>query len=59
MTVKISEVWNAEGRSVELARIETNRALATRDVLAWVATHRPDLTVCTTLNGHGFHAIAL
>ena len=59
MTVKISEVWNYQGRSVELVRIETTPACARQDVLAWIATNRPELPLATRIHSHGFHAIAV
>ena len=59
MTVQINEVWNREGRSVKLAIIQTTMTRGRYDVLAWIAANRPDLSECYSLNGHGFHAVAL
>lgn len=64
MKVQISEVWNAEGRSVPLVTIdvwsagsvhETHRE-ALQAVLDWVANNRPDLKLANTINAHGYHA---
>lgn len=58
MRILINEVWNAEGRTVELARIEANgnpRAA----VYEWIRANRPDLDLATTIDAHGFHAVAV
>lgn len=55
MKIQINEVWNAEGRSEQLAVIEAvgNPYKAVRD---WVATNRPDLVVSCGLFTHGYQA---
>lgn len=58
MKIKINEVWNREGRTLELAIIETsgNPVLAIWD---WITEHRPDLLLADTLYSHGYHAVQI
>ncbi len=60
MKIKISEVWNNEGRSVALEIIEVpsprEAALA---VLRWINNHRPDLQMADRFTPHGFHAVEI
>lgn len=58
MKIRISEVWNSTGSTVELAVIEagSNPRAA---VYNWIETNRPDLTLADTVYAHGFHAVAL
>jgi hypothetical protein len=57
MKIQINEVWNKEGKSVELAVIEPieNPGMA---VHYWIRANRPDLHLAG-LNDHGFHAIQI
>lgn len=58
MRVKISEVWNGGSGGVrELAVIETTRINANRDIRSWIRSNRPDLSISSSINSHGFHAI--
>lgn len=58
MKIQINEVWNAEGRSQELAIIQPigSPFLA---VMKWIEQNRPDLELALHINAHGYHAIAL
>ena len=56
MKVRISEVWNYRGEVKELAVIEAN---GKADVYDWISKNRPDLSLATGVNDHGFHAIAI
>ena len=55
MTIQINEVWNDEGRSETLTIFDTNDNphLAVHD---WINENRPDLTLASDLNSHGYHA---
>lgn len=58
MKIRISEVWNNEGRSVELAVIEVKHVRdAALAVLRWIGAHRPDLQMADSIDAHGFHAV--
>lgn len=60
MKIRISEVWNASGRSVDLATIEVkNVGVATLSVQNWIKNNRPDLGLADTIFAHGYHAIAI
>jgi hypothetical protein len=56
MKIRISEVWNNEGRSEELTIIETRPSEAKQAVFSWITAHRPDLSAAGIF-GHGFHAV--
>ena len=56
MKIRINEVWNADGRSAELATIETNGGDPYTMVYSWIAKNRPDLPMANGLWIHGFHA---
>jgi hypothetical protein len=63
MKIKISEVWNADGRSKELAVIDVEDVRgkygARRAVEEWILQNRPDLQLADTIYAHGYHAIAI
>jgi hypothetical protein len=62
MTIQISEVWNAEGKSVKLAKVESVGAspyLAREAVEQWIKDNRPDLTEAWSTRMHGFHAVQI
>lgn len=62
MRIKITEVWNGgTEKQQELAIIEApNHPIQARQsVYAWIGKNRPDLDLCTSINGHGYHAIAV
>ena len=60
MKIKISEVWNWEGKSVEIGRIEVADSCAgveiVKKVEGWIEQNRPDLSLAVTLTCHGYHA---
>lgn len=55
--IVISEVWNAEGRSVELVRIPMTDNPRV-DVMRWISANRPELDLASGLYSHGYHARA-
>ena len=56
MKIQINEVWNGgSDGSKELAIIDVT-GNPHKAVYAWIAIHRPDLDLCTSIYGHGFHA---
>ena len=60
MRIKISEVWNGgSDGSKELTVIETpgNAIQAVKSVRNWIVNNRPGLSICQSINGHGYHAI--
>ena len=58
MRIRISEVWNAKGRSKELTVIDTQED-PKRAVRDWIASNRPDLYIARGLHDHGFHAVQI
>lgn len=61
MRIKVSEVWNHEGRTETLATIDVDTRIENPKaaVYTWMAANRPDLSLATTIDAHGFHAIAV
>ena len=56
MKIQINEVWNGgSDGSKKLAVIEV-KGNPRQDVYDWIAANRPDLDLCTSIYGHGFHA---
>lgn len=57
MKIQINEVWNADGKSKELAVIDVEGGRNPRvAVLDWIDANRPELTMALTLSDHGYHA---
>ena len=59
MKVKILEVWNAEGKSQELATIEVSSQTPRSDIRSWIEEHRPDLRLANDPYSHGFYAVEI
>ena len=60
MTIQINEVWNAQGQTKELARIEVPDSYSPyQAVWNWILVNRPDLHLAEGINDHGFHAKAV
>jgi hypothetical protein len=60
MKIKISEVWNAEGRSAELVVLDVDCLEDCKPaVWEWIERNRPDLQQANSIFAHGFHAIAV
>ena len=57
--IAINEVWNHDGRSVRLAVIEAKPGRERSEVVAWILNNRPDLDLATTIDAHGYHAVAI
>lgn len=56
MKIRINEVWSGgTNGSKELAIIEASGD-PRKAVYAWINANRPDLELCTSIYGHGFHA---
>ena len=66
MKIRISEVWNSECKSRELAVITVDTTpgkqvsnLCHQAVRSWISGNRPDLILANGIYSHGYHAIAI
>ena len=58
MKIRITEVWNNEGRSKELTTIEVATGERPHQaVWKWILENRPDLELAASVWAHGFHAV--
>lgn len=56
MKIRINEVWSGEGRSKELAVVETSGGDPYFIAYSWIAKNRPELPLANGLWQHGFRA---
>lgn len=59
MKIRINEVWNTKGETKELAVVECHPLSARATVWRWINNNRPDLSLATDINAHGYHAVEI